>query len=85
MAAAKKPRMREMYEQDVTKGLQDKFEYKSSMQVPKPVKVVINMGLGNAPNNPKLARERRGRAGDHHRSEGCQDQGAQVGLELQDP
>ncbi len=54
MAAAKKPRLREMYEQDVINGLQEKFGYSSSMQVPRPVKVVINMGLGQAPNNPKM-------------------------------
>jgi len=54
MAAAVKPRMRELYEQDVAPALQEKFQFGSSMQVPRPVKVVINMGLGRAFNNPKL-------------------------------
>ena len=52
--AAVKPRMRERYEQEVAVSLQEKFEFSSSMQIPKPVKVVINMGLGKAPTNPKI-------------------------------
>ena len=54
MAAAVKPRMREIYEQDVTQALLEKFEYGSPMQIPRPVKVVVNMGLGRAFNNPKI-------------------------------
>jgi large subunit ribosomal protein L5 len=54
MAATTKPRMREKYEQEVISALREKFAYKSSMQTPKPVKVVINMGLGKAFANPKL-------------------------------
>jgi large subunit ribosomal protein L5 len=48
------PRLREKYEGEICKELGEKFQYTSSMQVPKPVKVVINMGLGKAPDNPKL-------------------------------
>ena len=54
MAATTKPRLREKYEEEISKALLEKFEYGSSMQVPKPVKVVINMGLGKAPTNPKM-------------------------------
>jgi len=54
MAAAAKPRLREKFESEVITALQEKFAYKSAMQIPKPVKVVINMGLGRAPNQPKL-------------------------------
>ena len=54
MAAAVKPRLREVYEQEVAAALQEKFGFASPMQVPKPVKVVINMGLGRAFNNPKV-------------------------------
>ncbi|MBK8165393.1 MAG: 50S ribosomal protein L5 [bacterium] len=54
MAAAAKPNLRVKYEASVVPALQEKFQYSSSMQVPRPVKVVINMGLGRAPNNPKL-------------------------------
>ncbi|HPF69781.1 MAG TPA: 50S ribosomal protein L5 [Candidatus Krumholzibacteria bacterium] len=54
MAAAAKPNMRAKYEGEVVPALQAKFAYTSPMQIPKPVKVVINMGLGRAPTNPKL-------------------------------
>ncbi len=54
MAAAVKPRMRELYEQEVAPALMEKFQYGSPMQIPRPVKVVINMGLGRAFNNPKI-------------------------------
>lgn len=52
--AAAKPRMRAKYEEETAKALQEKFGYASSMQIPKPVKVVINMGLGKAQTNPKI-------------------------------
>jgi large subunit ribosomal protein L5 len=55
MAATKtKPRLREKYEQEVITALQEKFGFSSPMQLPRPVKVVINMGLGKAPTNPKI-------------------------------
>jgi len=46
--------MREVYEQEVRTGLQEKFEYTNSMMIPKPTKVVLNIGLGKAIQNPKL-------------------------------
>ena len=49
-----KPRLRENYEQEVKAALLEKFSYGSSMEIPKPVKVVLNMGLGRAIQNPKL-------------------------------
>ena len=54
MAAVAKPRLREKFEQEVATSLTDKFGYTSTMQVPRPTKVVINMGLGKAPTNPKI-------------------------------
>ncbi|MFN2370070.1 MAG: 50S ribosomal protein L5 [Candidatus Krumholzibacteriia bacterium] len=54
MAAAAKPNMRVKYEQEVVTALHEKFGYSSPMQTPKPVKVVINMGLGKASTNPKI-------------------------------
>ncbi len=54
MATAAKPRLREKFEQEVTTALNEKFGYTSAMQVPRPEKVVINMGLGRAPGNPKI-------------------------------
>jgi large subunit ribosomal protein L5 len=52
--AKSKPRLRVIYEADVAPALQEKFQYSSPMQVPRPVKVVLNMGLGKAPTNPKI-------------------------------
>ena len=49
-----KPRLRDSYEQEVKAALLEKFGYGSAMQIPKPVKVVLNMGLGRAIQNPKL-------------------------------
>ena len=46
--------MREKFEQEVAEALLEKFSYTSPMQIPKPVKVVINMGLGKAQTNPKI-------------------------------
>ncbi len=52
--AAVKPRLREQYETEISSALHEKFGYTSAMQIPKPVKIVINMGLGKAPTNPKI-------------------------------
>jgi large subunit ribosomal protein L5 len=46
--------LREKYEQEVVPALMQKFGYKNRMQVPKLEKVVINMGVGDALQNPKL-------------------------------
>ena len=46
-------RMREFYDKEVAPALMKKFEYKSPMQIPKIVKVVVNMGVGDAKDNSK--------------------------------
>ncbi|MCG8587966.1 MAG: 50S ribosomal protein L5 [Proteobacteria bacterium] len=48
------PRMLERYRGDVVKTLSSEFGYKNSHQVPKVTKVVVNVGLGEATQNPKL-------------------------------
>ena len=45
--------LKELYEKQVVPALTKKFEYKSSMQVPKLDKIVINIGLGDTRENPK--------------------------------
>ena len=45
--------LKEKYQKEVVPALIKKFEYKSSMQVPKLDKVVINIGLGDTRENPK--------------------------------
>jgi len=47
-------RLKEKYAKEVTKTLMEKFNYKSSMELPKLEKVVVNMGLGDAKENAKL-------------------------------
>ena len=47
-------RLRERYEKEVAPALRKQFGYESSMQVPKLLKVVVNVGLGEAIQNPKL-------------------------------
>lgn len=46
-------RMQEKYVKEVAPALMEKFSYKSTMQIPKLVKVVINIGMGEAKDNPK--------------------------------
>lgn len=46
-------RMKEMYANEVQAQLQQKFNYKSVMEIPKLEKVVVNVGLGEAVLNPK--------------------------------
>ncbi len=46
-------RMKELYDKEVAPALMKKFEYKSPMQIPKIVKVVVNMGVGEARDNSK--------------------------------
>lgn len=40
------PRLKELYKENVTPALREKFSYANPMQVPRIEKVVINMGLG---------------------------------------
>lgn len=47
-------RLKVKYKQEVVPALMKEFSYKSSMQVPKIEKVVVNMGLGEAKENNKL-------------------------------
>ena len=46
-------RLREMYKAEVAPALMKKFSYKSVMQIPKIDKVIINVGCGEARENPK--------------------------------
>ena len=46
-------RLKTMYTADVAPALMKKFNYKSVMQIPKIDKIVINVGCGEARDNPK--------------------------------
>ena len=46
--------MRTLYTNEVAPALMKKFNYKSTMQIPKLDKIVVNIGLGEAKDNPKV-------------------------------
>lgn len=46
-------RLKDKYTKEVAPVLMEKYGYKSTMQIPKLDKVVINIGLGEAKDNPK--------------------------------
>ena len=47
-------RFRDMYKSEVAPALMAKFAYKSSMQIPRFNKIVINVGAGDAKDNSKV-------------------------------
>jgi large subunit ribosomal protein L5 len=49
-----KARLRERYEKTVTPELTKQFGYTNPMAVPKIVKVTVNVGMGEATQNPKV-------------------------------
>jgi len=51
---AEKPRLAKHYEQTVRPALMEKFRYASVMQAPRMVKIVLNMGVGDALQDQKL-------------------------------
>ena len=46
-------RLKELYWNELVPKMKEKFSYKNTMQVPKIDKIVINMGVGEAIQNPK--------------------------------
>ncbi|MEO0075028.1 MAG: 50S ribosomal protein L5 [candidate division WOR-3 bacterium] len=48
------PRLKELYQKKVIKSLQERFGFKNVHQVPKIIKVVINVGAGEAVQDPKV-------------------------------
>ena len=47
-------RLRDKYNDEIKEAMVKKFGYKNVMQIPKLVKVVINMGVGEAKDNAKV-------------------------------
>ena len=47
-------RLQKKYNDEIVKKLTDKFNYTSIMQCPKLVKIVVNMGVGEAKENAKV-------------------------------
>ncbi|MBQ1305949.1 MAG: 50S ribosomal protein L5 [Erysipelotrichales bacterium] len=50
-------RLNQKYNETIVKELTEKFQYSSVMECPKVVKIVINMGVGDAKDNPKALEE----------------------------
>jgi large subunit ribosomal protein L5 len=48
------PRLKSKYKEEIVSSLKSKFEYKSTMQVPKLMKICINQGVGAAVSDKKL-------------------------------
>ena len=42
------PRLKQRYEQEIAPALRERFDYSSAMQVPRVVKITLNMGIGEA-------------------------------------
>jgi len=49
--------LKDKYTKQVAPELREKFALKNIMQVPKLEKIVLNMGVGKATQNPKLIEE----------------------------
>lgn len=47
------PRLRTQYHDNVAPALHKRFEYQNSMQIPRLIKIVINIGVGETVQNPK--------------------------------
>jgi len=48
------PNMKKLYQAEVAPALMQKFGYKSTMQIPRLEKIVINVGCSEARENPKV-------------------------------
>ena len=53
-SAPQPPTMKVRYRKEIAPALQKQFSYKNVMEVPRLQKIVINMGLGEAVQNPKI-------------------------------
>ena len=47
-------RLQDKYTKEIAPALMTKFGYKSPMQIPKLEKIVINIGMSDAKENPKV-------------------------------
>jgi large subunit ribosomal protein L5 len=54
MATTTTPRLKQKYREEIAGKLRDEFKYENVMQVPALVKIVVNMGVGDAARDSKL-------------------------------
>lgn len=55
MAATKTTDLKTRYNKEIRKKLKEEFKFENEMQIPKLHKIVVNMGVGEASKNSKLA------------------------------
>ncbi len=48
------PRLHEMFVKDITKSMMERFQYANVMQVPRLEKIAVNIGVGQATQDPKV-------------------------------
>jgi large subunit ribosomal protein L5 len=53
-AAPTMPRLKERYREQIAPALREQFTYTNPMQIPRLVKIVVNMGVGEAARDAKL-------------------------------
>jgi large subunit ribosomal protein L5 len=53
-AAPSMPRLKERYREQIAQALREQFAYANPMQIPRLVKIVVNMGVGEAARDAKL-------------------------------
>jgi large subunit ribosomal protein L5 len=54
MSVSTQPRLKVRYKSEIAPALQSEYNYSNAMQVPRVVKVVVNMGVGEAAKDSKL-------------------------------
>ncbi|MGW7253959.1 50S ribosomal protein L5 [Streptomyces sp. NPDC054834] len=54
MATTTAPRLKQKYREEIAGKLRDEFKYENVMQIPGLVKIVVNMGVGDAARDSKL-------------------------------
>ena len=47
-------RLKEQYDSEIKAAMTNKFGYKNELEIPKLVKIVVNMGVGDAKDNSKI-------------------------------
>lgn len=47
-------RLKERYKQTIVRELLDEFKFENVMQIPKLAKIVVNIGVGDAPREPRM-------------------------------
>ncbi|MFE7212278.1 MULTISPECIES: 50S ribosomal protein L5 [unclassified Streptomyces] len=54
MATTTTPRLKQRYREEIAGKMRDEFKYENVMQIPGLVKIVVNMGVGDAARDSKL-------------------------------